>query len=166
MSHLSSILSPVLWAVAGALVSGCADAEVGSVGPIGPSGPMGPAGPTGPIGAEGPQGETGPAGAGFVTLTEIIGDGPCTMAGALELGWCPDGVKQLFTIEDPRLLSTEAVVIGLQGNNLVPPPVCSVVNLGPGFTRMIIGCSEPPLDSELFSVLRYTLLVPMDPPTQ
>ena len=123
--------------------------DSGPKGETGPKGDNGPKGETGPKGDNGPKGETGSKGAtGSAGATGPRGPGAVTKsvqtaACSNGVGWCPDGTRSSFVINEPSAKAASSViffnVVGKQraGNN---PKKCEVLSIDDAPGRFQIGC--------------------------
>jgi hypothetical protein len=120
----------------------------------------GPQGPPGPQGQQGPQGETGQAGPsgssieiGGTIIHKTLPDENCDPKGN---GWCPDGIKSKFLIQDKNIKTKSVVVINMLDANIgSQSATCSVSAIRVNNQEFIISCSAPVIDR---SGLTYSIV--------
>ena len=117
-------------------------------------------GQQGPPGPQGPQGETGPAGpsgssvevAGTI-IHKTMPDENCDPEGN---GWCPDGIKRKFLIQDEDIQTTSVVVLNMINANIgSQSATCSVSAIRVNNQEFVISCSAPVIDR---SGLTYSIV--------
>ncbi len=127
-----------------------------SLSPIEQKDLTGPQGPRGPQGPQGTQGETGPAGssefAGSI-IHKTVPDENCDSQGN---GWCPDGSKQKFLIQDEDIQIKSVIVLNMINANIgSQSATCSVSALRVTHQQFVISCSGPIIDR---SGLTYSIV--------